>query len=108
MMKLKDEYDKLLAKVTTVRALNKPPEKWSATQLHTMVKWYKRDDDNAIPSKKTELLTRYLETCNREERVAPPLPEMPHQPPSDGELPPIEADDDGAKSSDEVIEELAI
>ncbi len=108
MMKLKDEYDKLLAKVTAVRALNKPPEKWSAAQLHTMVKWYKCDDDNAIPSKKTELLTRYLETCNREERVAPPLPEMPHQPPSDGELPPIEADDDGAKSSDEVIEELAV
>jgi len=58
--------------------------------------------------KKTELLTRYLETCNREERVAPPFPEMPHQPPSDGELPQIEADDDGAESSDEVIEELAI
>jgi hypothetical protein len=33
---------------------------------------------------------------------------MPHQPPSDGELPPIEADDDGAESSDEVIEELAV
>jgi hypothetical protein len=56
IMKLKDEYDKLLAKVTAVRALNKPPEKWSAAQLHTMVKWYKCDDDNAIPSKKQNYL----------------------------------------------------
>jgi predicted acetyltransferase len=50
MFKLKDEYDNLLAKVNAVKAGNMPPEKWSASQLHVMVKWYKHDDDNALPS----------------------------------------------------------
>jgi hypothetical protein len=75
-LKLKEEYDILLAEVEAIRALNKAPEQWSVGQLRTMVKWYKQDDvDKAMPGKKAELLTRYHETCNRGERPVPPLPD---------------------------------
>jgi hypothetical protein len=43
MLKLKDEYNNLIAKVNAVKALNKAPELWSASQLHILVKWYKRE-----------------------------------------------------------------
>ncbi len=95
-LKLKDEYDNLLAEVEAVRALNKAPEQWSVGQLRSMVKWCKRDElDKAIPGKKTDLLTRYHETCNRGDRTAPPLPEALPLPPSPTRhvpplLPPVE------------------
>lgn len=100
MFKLKDEYDNLLTKVNAVKAANMPPEKWSASQLHVMVKWYKRDDDNALPSKKSDLLTRYLETCNRGDRVAPLLPETPQLDPIHQELLPISIDNDDQSVED--------
>ena len=77
-----------------------PPEKWSASQLHVMVKWYKRDDDNALQSKKSDLLTRYLETCNRGDRVAPLLPETPQLDPIHQELLPISIDNDDQSVED--------
>jgi hypothetical protein len=74
-MKLKEEYDKILAEVEAIKLLNKTPEQWSVSQLRTMVKWYKRDElEKALPNKKAELLTRYHETCNHGERTAPTLP----------------------------------
>jgi hypothetical protein len=76
-LKLKDDYDILLAEVEVIRALNKAPEQWSVGQLQTMVKWYKQDDvDKAMSGKKADLLTRYHETCNRGERPVPPLPDL--------------------------------
>jgi hypothetical protein len=37
-IKLKKEYDKLLAEVEAIKLLNKTPDKWSISQLQTMVK----------------------------------------------------------------------
>ncbi len=52
-LKLKDEYDNLLAEVKAIRALNKAPKQWSVGQLRSMVKWYKRDElYKAMPGKK--------------------------------------------------------
>ena len=66
-----------------------------------MLKWYKRKDDAAFPSKKADKLTRYYETCGRggaaaptvSENVAPLLPESPN----DAMLPVIA--DDGSDCS---------
>jgi hypothetical protein len=96
MVKLKEEFDALLAQVGNIRMLNKSPEQWTVPQLKTMVKWFKRDGDAALPSQKQHLLTRYYETCNREERSAPPLP------------PPIEMGDEHDDDNDVVINEEAI
>jgi hypothetical protein len=101
MLKLKDEYNNLLAKVNAVKALNKAPELWSASQLHLMVKWYKCDDDNALSSKKSDLLTRYLETCNHEDWGLRCHLKCHY------ELPPIYLDN-GDQSVEEVLEELAV
>eukprot|EP00590_Aulacoseira_subarctica_P006816 CAMPEP_0172416928 /NCGR_PEP_ID=MMETSP1064-20121228/3436_1 /TAXON_ID=202472 /ORGANISM="Aulacoseira subarctica , Strain CCAP 1002/5" /LENGTH=325 /DNA_ID=CAMNT_0013154913 /DNA_START=569 /DNA_END=1542 /DNA_ORIENTATION=+ len=68
--KTREAYDKHFAEVQAIKALQQLPEQWSSSQLKVMVKWYKQDSDAAIPSKKQELLTRYLETCSREGRVA--------------------------------------
>jgi len=103
MFKLKDEYDNLLAKVNAVKAANMPPEKWLASRLHVMVKWYKRDDDNALPRKKSDLLTRYLETCNWGDwgdRLAPLLLETPQLDPIHQELLPISIDNDDRSVED--------
>lgn len=94
MLKLKEEYDNLLAEVNTIKELNRAPEQWSVSQLRTMVKWYKRDEDNAMPGKKADLLSRYQETCSRGDRVAPPLPEAPLLPPAAQQLPALSPDDD--------------
>ena len=106
MLKLKAEYDNLLVEVNAVKALNKTPEQWSAAQVRTMVKWYKCDEDNALPSKKADLLTRYYATCNRGDRIPPPLPEELLLPPSDEVLPSISLDDD--EQSDGILLELAV
>jgi len=77
-LKLKEDYDKILAEVEAIKLLNKAPEQWSVGQLRTMVKWYKRDDsDKALPNKKADLLVRYHETCRRGDRAAPTLPSAP-------------------------------
>ncbi len=106
MLKLKDEYDNLLAEVNNIKELNKAPEQWSVSQLHTMVKWYKRDEDNAMPGKKADLLTRYQETCNRGDRVAPPLPEAPLLPPAAQQLLDLSPDEDLLMLDATSIEEL--
>jgi len=73
-LRKKDEYDALLAKVQAIKNLNLPYDKWNATQLKTMVKWYKRDGDEKLPGKKQELIARYLATCERQDLPPPPLP----------------------------------
>ncbi len=35
-------------------------DKWYTTQLENMVKWYKKDGDNILPTKKQDLLDHYL------------------------------------------------
>ena len=70
----KDEFDVLLAKVQAVKALNIPPEQWTQVQLRVMLHWLKRDGDDKIPSRKQDQLVGYYATCNREDRLPPPLP----------------------------------
>ena len=40
-----------------------------------MIKWFKRDGDEKLPSKKSEQITRYLATCHRGDLPAPMLPD---------------------------------
>ncbi len=83
-LKLKEEYDALHAKVQQVLGLNLPADKWNQAQLRTMVKWFKRDTDEKMPSKKEDLLQRYHATCMRQDLPAPQLPDAP--PPQLAEL----------------------
>jgi hypothetical protein len=77
-LRLKEEYDKILAAVEAIKLLNKTPEQWSVSQLQTMVKWYKRDElHKALPNKKADLLICYRETCHRGDHTAPTLPSAP-------------------------------
>ena len=76
-LKLKDEYDALHAKVQQVLGLNLPADKWNQVQLRTMVKWFKRDTDDKMPSKKEDLLQHYHATCMRQDLPAPQLPDAP-------------------------------
>jgi hypothetical protein len=57
-----------------------------------MVKWYKGNDDNSLPSQKADLLTRYFKTCNQGDRVTTLLPATPQLDPLHYELPPISID----------------
>ena len=87
----KDEFDVLFAKVQAVKVLNIPPEQWTQVQLRVMLRWLKRDGDDKIPSRKQDQLVRYYATCNREDRLPPPLPPALRQagygPPLDEVLP---------------------
>jgi hypothetical protein len=76
-LKTKNEYDTLCAQVQAVKDLNVPPDKWNQAQLRTMVKWYKRDGDDKMPSKKQDQLARYHATCSREDLPAPQLLDGP-------------------------------
>jgi len=40
--------------VEAIRAKNLPAEKWTATELNTMIQWYKQPDDAAMPTKKAD------------------------------------------------------
>jgi hypothetical protein len=72
-LRAKDIYDTLLAKVQAIRAKNLPAEKWTATELTTMIQWYKRPDDTAMPGKKADKLARYYDICARGDPVAPKI-----------------------------------
>ncbi len=48
---------------------------WTQAHLKTMIKWYKQDGDEKLPSKKSEQITRYLATCHQGELPAPMLPD---------------------------------
>ncbi len=74
-LKKKDEYDTLCAKVEGIKALNLPPERLNLTQLKIMLRWYKQDGDQSLPTKKQDQLTRYYETCNRGDLPPPLLPQ---------------------------------
>ena len=66
-----------------IRAKNLPADRWTASELNTMIQWHKRPDDSAMPSKKAEKLARYYEICGRGEPVAPNIlglqPQEEHQ-----------------------------
>jgi len=72
----KDVYDTLFAKVQAIQQLNLQPEKWNQSQLKIMVRWFRRDGDEKMPSKKTEQLERYYATCQHGKLQAPGIPEL--------------------------------
>jgi hypothetical protein len=97
-LRAKDLYDVLLVKVQAIRSKNLPAEKWTSSELNTMIQWHKRPDDAAMPSKKADKLARYYDICGRGDPVAPTLP-IELVPPAqleeddDDELPPLPAPD---------------
>jgi len=97
-LRAKDLYDILLVKVQAIRSKNLPAEKWTSSELNTMIQWHKRPDDAAMPSKKADKLARYYDICGRGDPVAPTLP-IELVPPAqleeddDDELPPLPAPD---------------
>jgi len=97
-LKAKDLYDVLLVKVQAIRSKNLPAEKWTSSELNTMIQWHKRPDDAAMPSKKADKLARYYDICGRGDPVAPTLP-IELVPPAqleeddDDDLPPLPAPD---------------
>jgi len=107
-LRKKDEYDVLEAKVKGIRELNLPYDKWNAGQLKLMVKWLKRDGDDKLPSKKQDLVNRYLATCNRPDLQPPRPPEFSREIADNGNLsgqpPELELQD----SADVVLEPVSI
>ena len=97
-LRAKDLYDVLLVKVQAIRSKNLPAEKWTSSELNTMIQWHKRPDDAAMPSKKADKLARYYDICGRGDPVAPTVP-IELVPPTqleqddDDELPPLPAPD---------------
>jgi hypothetical protein len=57
---LKNKVDLVLGKWATPAA-----GKWNNTDPKVMIKWFKRDDDNAMPKNKEGILLRYRETHTR-------------------------------------------
>jgi len=66
--KRKDEHIKLQSKVDAIRKKNSDSTKWNASDLQTMVSWFKRPGDSKLPQGKDQLLRPYLLTCNRSEQ----------------------------------------
>jgi len=73
----KDLYNSLLQKVEAIRTKNLPPEKWTSAELNTMIQWYKRPNDSAMPPKKCDKLARYREICGRADPQPPQLQNEP-------------------------------
>ena len=89
--KRKDDLAKLLSKVQKIREKSTDPHKWSASELQTMVSWFKRPGDSKIPQRKEQLLRRYELTCHRSEQERNRLKE--------GEQPVIDDDPPGNESN---------
>jgi hypothetical protein len=66
--KRKEDFAKLQSKVDAIRQKTNDPTKWNASELQTMVSWFKRPGDSKLPQRKDHLLRRYLLTCNRSEQ----------------------------------------
>ena len=104
LMKKRDEYDVLFAKVEEIRRQNLPPEKWKPDQLKAMLKWYKRDGDSALPKRKQEQLDLYQMICGREDLPPPPLPD----PDEEAELPLLQLPDPDYEEEEDPISALPV
>ncbi len=51
-------------KVDAIKQKSTDPTKWNASELQTMVSWFKRSGDSKLLQCKEQLLQRYLLTCN--------------------------------------------
>ncbi len=66
--KRKEDFAKLQSKVDAIRQKTNDPTKWNASELQTMVSWFKRPGDSTLLQCKDQLLRRYLLTCNHSEQ----------------------------------------
>jgi len=66
-LKRQDGEAALHNKVVAIRQKNKQPEQWDKKDLTTMVSWFKRPGDKALPGNKVQMLRRYYLTCRRNE-----------------------------------------
>ena len=69
--KRKEAYFKLKEKVDNVRQKSSSPDKWNSGELATMIQWFRRKGDAAIPKTVAERRQRYLEICGRAEPNPP-------------------------------------
>jgi hypothetical protein len=63
----RQQFENAKRKVDAIRQKTTDPMKWNASELSTMVSWFKRPGDSNIPKRKDQLLQRYLLTCHRRE-----------------------------------------
>ena len=61
-------FAKIHSRVDAMQQKSSYPTKWNASELQTMVSWFKRPGDGKLPQCKEQLLQRYLLTCNRSEQ----------------------------------------
>ncbi len=54
--KIIDVYNELRCDVTAVRAANKPLSKMTVANLRILGRWYKRDNDESLPTRRAELI----------------------------------------------------
>ncbi len=52
----KQLFENSRRKVEAIREKSSDPAKWNATELHTMVAWFKRPGDSNIPKRKEQLM----------------------------------------------------
>ena len=60
-----------------IKDKNLPPEKWTVSELNTMLQWYKNPNDTAMPTKKAEKLARYYQICNQGDLLEPEIQPLP-------------------------------
>ncbi len=68
MQQRKQLFENIKRKVEAIREKSSDPAKWNATELHTMVAWFKRPGDSNILKLKEQLLQQYLLTWHRSEQ----------------------------------------
>jgi hypothetical protein len=56
--KRKQKIENLKRKVDAIREKSSEPLKWNASELHTMVSWFKQPGDSNVPKRKEQLLQR--------------------------------------------------
>jgi len=114
VLRAKDIYDVLQAKLQAIREKNLPPEKWTVSELNKMMQWYKQPEDGVMPSKKADKLARYHEIKGRGD---PPMPQpiqmtiAPLPPLVGSKLEPIfpeEVDDAGKQDDDDAAKALLL
>jgi hypothetical protein len=88
--KRKEAYFKLKEKVDNVRQKSSSPDKWNSGELATMIQWFRRKGDAAIPKTVAERRQRYLEICGRAEPNPPEVSDGNFDAPSESVDQPIQ------------------
>ncbi len=94
--KIIDAYNELQCDVTALRTANIPLSKMTVANLRILGRWYKRDNDESLPTSRAELIMRLNQIEHRGD-LPPPSAELemaaallppPPPPPPPADLPP--------------------